>query len=72
MYWYTSACLHDPQPEPCRCRLLRPPAATSHQSGGEEIRLGLVQRVRQEIAAGTYDTAEKWETAIDRLLAQLD
>jgi hypothetical protein len=36
------------------------------------IRVELVQRVRREIAAGTYDTPEKWEIAVERLLARLE
>ena len=32
-----------------------------------EIRADLVARVRREIAAGTYETEEKWEIALDRL-----
>lgn len=35
------------------------------------IRADLVRRVRREIAAGTYDTPEKWEAALDRLLDRL-
>lgn len=35
------------------------------------IRTELVERVRQEIAAGNYDTEEKWEAALDRLLDRL-
>jgi hypothetical protein len=34
-----------------------------------EIRADLVARVRREIAAGTYDTPEKFALALDRLLA---
>ncbi len=37
-----------------------------------EVRTDLVARVRREIAAGTYDTPEKWEAALDRLLDQLE
>jgi hypothetical protein len=37
-----------------------------------EIRLDLVRRVRAEIAAGTYDTPDKLEIALGRLLYQLD
>ena len=37
-----------------------------------EIRTELVERVRKEIAAGTYDTQEKWEAALDRLLDRLE
>ena len=36
------------------------------------IRVGLVARVRQEIADGTYDTPEKLEAALDRLIGRLD
>jgi hypothetical protein len=35
---------------------------------GDGIRHDLVARVRKEIAAGTYDTPERWEAALDRLL----
>jgi hypothetical protein len=31
------------------------------------VRTDLVDRVRQEIADGVYDTPERWEAAIDRL-----
>jgi hypothetical protein len=37
-----------------------------------EIRAELVERVRREIAAGTYDTPEKWEAALERLLDHLE
>ena len=36
------------------------------------IRKDLVERVRKEIAAGTYETQEKWEAALDCLLGQMD
>ena len=35
------------------------------------MRMDLVDRIRNEIAAGTYDTQEKWETALDRMLDTL-
>ena len=35
------------------------------------IRTELVERVRKEIEAGTYDTQEKWEATLDRLLDRL-
>ena len=35
---------------------------------GAPIRTELVDRIRKEIAAGTYDTHEKWEAALDRML----
>ena len=36
------------------------------------IRMELVARIRKEIAAGTYDTEEKWEAALDRLLDRIE
>jgi hypothetical protein len=42
---------------------------TETEVGG--IRTALVERVRREIAAGTYDTPEKFEMALDRLLDRL-
>jgi hypothetical protein len=32
----------------------------------------LVQRIRKEIADGSYDTPEKWDAALDRLFDQLE
>lgn len=36
-----------------------------------EIRSDLVARVRKEIASGTYETPEKLDAALDRLLDEL-
>lgn len=36
------------------------------------IRTALVERVRREIAAGVYDTPEKFEMALDRLQRRLE
>ena len=36
------------------------------------VRADLVERIRREIAAGTYDTPEKWELALDRLFDRLN
>jgi hypothetical protein len=36
------------------------------------FRTELVERVRREIAEGTYDTPEKWEIALDRLLDAIE
>jgi hypothetical protein len=33
--------------------------------------MDLIARVRREIAAGTYDTPEKWEAALERLLDRI-
>jgi hypothetical protein len=35
------------------------------------VRRDLVARVRGEIAAGTYDTPEKFEAALERLLERM-
>jgi hypothetical protein len=35
------------------------------------IRKELVERVRREIEAGTYDTQEKWDAALDSLLERM-
>jgi hypothetical protein len=39
---------------------------------GDGVRPELVDRIRREIAAGTYDSQEKWEAALDRLLDRLE
>src|SRR4051794_16458050 len=36
------------------------------------FRAALVEQVRREIAAGTYDTEEKWEIALDRLMKRVE
>jgi negative regulator of flagellin synthesis FlgM len=36
-----------------------------------EVRTELVQRVKAEIAAGTYETPERIELAVDRLMDEL-
>jgi hypothetical protein len=38
--------------------------------GDPDIRADLVRRVRAEIAAGAYDTPEKFAQAFDRMLAE--
>jgi hypothetical protein len=59
-------CLEGPISRGRRCwaRPKRSPAEAA-------IRHDLVARVRREIAAGTYDTPEKWEAALDRLCDRL-
>jgi hypothetical protein len=37
----------------------------------ESLRSELVERIRREIAEGTYETAEKWEIALQRLFEDL-
>lgn len=38
----------------------------------QPIRIELVERVRRELAAGTYLTLEKWQAALESLLSSLD
>lgn len=38
---------------------------------GGSIRNELVERIRREIEAGTYETPEKWEAALENLLEKL-
>lgn len=40
--------------------------------GDAPIRRELVERVRREIAEGTYDTPEKWALALERFLRCLE
>lgn len=45
---------------------------TPGESADSELfRVHLVERVRQELALGVYDTEEKWELALDRLADRL-
>jgi hypothetical protein len=50
------------------------PAGKDSPQNSEEapIRRRLVERVRREIAAGTYDTPEKFEAALEELLRRLE
>jgi hypothetical protein len=68
MYWYASACPQDPL---CKSRLSPPADAPADPEPAEDFRPELVARVRQAIAAGVYDTPQKWEMALDRLLDRL-
>ena len=42
--------------------------ASASESSSAAPRLDLINRVRAEIAAGTYDTPDKFEMALDRML----
>jgi anti-sigma28 factor (negative regulator of flagellin synthesis) len=46
---------------------LRLSDAATTDGGSTKIRFDLVNRVRAEIAAGTYDTADKMDIAIERM-----
>lgn len=79
MYRYGSACVmvkgsrprgrgqEGPAEESPRTEFDGRKARSSIRDG---IRYDLVARVRREIAAGTYDTPEKLELALERMLDQ--
>jgi len=48
-------------------RLANPSSENAESSG--EIRFDLVNRIRSEILAGTYETPEKLDTALEKMLA---
>ena len=50
---------------------LSPPKKSRKPRDAKPIRQDLVDRVRKEIEAGTYETEEKWEAALERLLEHL-
>jgi hypothetical protein len=54
--------MNDPNPSPAPGKRPRRP---------RKIRTELVERVRREIAEGTYDTPEKFQAALDRLIEHM-
>jgi hypothetical protein len=72
MYWHISTAR---QPSRCQARATGPLPGENRRPPSLEddnIRRALVERVRAEIAAGTYDTPERFEAALERLLDELD
>jgi hypothetical protein len=47
------------------------PAGENPEAPADDVRTDLVERVRREIADGTYDTPEKWDAALERLWDRL-
>lgn len=45
--------------------------ATTQIAGGGEIRIDRVAEIRRQIAEGNYETPEKLDAALDRMLDQL-
>jgi hypothetical protein len=70
--------LADPTPLPIVDRFGRLPfpvlssTEKPEQPAADGIRHLLVARIRQEIAAGTYDTDEKWLAAEEKLLRRIE
>ena len=70
MYRHGPTCLEGPI---SKNRLAWLPLAADDKDTppADDIRTDLVERVRREIAAGTYDTPEKWDAALERLRDRL-
>ena len=70
----TSAWWHGRPPDDAPVAEEAPPdkkPARVRKRGPRKIRDELVQRVRAEIAAGTYDTPDKFQAALERLLERM-
>lgn len=59
-------------PRRCRQRTRTMNQQPGKPSADPNFRADLVERIRREIAEGTYETPEKWEIALDRLLKRLE
>jgi hypothetical protein len=74
-WWQELGTLTEPAPAPARPRKGRrrkQPTSAAATPGDPPFRAELVARIRREIAAGTYDSPERWDAALDRLLERLD
>ncbi len=71
MYWHSPVGLRGPVTR-ARAWWNVPAVKRNTADVGEEIRADLVARIRQEIAEGRYDTDEKWDAAVERLLARME
>ncbi|MCX5658344.1 MAG: flagellar biosynthesis anti-sigma factor FlgM [Planctomycetota bacterium] len=70
-----STCPSHRRPEPATARW-HPPVRPADRLGSRlksmsSVRQELVERVRREIAAGTYETAEKMDVAVGKLAEDL-
>jgi hypothetical protein len=73
MLRHTASCLSGPVSWTRRCwASLTQSPARPNEEGQAKVRTELVERVRREIAEGTYDTPEKLEIALERLLKRLE
>ena len=52
-------------------RRLSATSETNAASESGEVRFELVNRIREEIANGTYDTPERFDVAMERLLSRI-
>lgn len=79
MHKHRSSCMEDPRSAlggPVQEELTIPPLLEDYpcreDPEDEQFRADLVARVRRAIARGEYDTPERWEAALDRLLQRLE
>ncbi len=54
--------------EAARVSELADARAAEHAKDADGVRTGLVARLKSEIASGTYESADKLDAALDRLL----
>jgi hypothetical protein len=74
MHQHASTCLKGPVSRkrrswnkgPARAKESRRGVRPTQASPDSNIRHDLVARVRAQIAAGTYDTPQRWQAALDR------
>jgi hypothetical protein len=73
MYRHGPTCLQGPFSRNRRCwKRADGRAPDKRRERPEPLRRELIERVRTEIAAGTYETPEKWREALERLLDRLE
>jgi len=63
-WWHGRPAEETPTTEPA-------PAARVRKRGPRKIRTELVERVRAEIEAGQYDTPERFQAALERMMEKL-
>ena len=66
MHRYDPSCLKGRVPL-ARALWTPPTTHAAEERPRAGLRMHLIERIRQEIAAGMYDTDEKWELALERL-----
>ncbi len=81
MHTHGPGCLHGPlsggqkwwqAPASAREAEPLPPDQPRRRPADAPIRKDLVERVRREIEAGTYDTPEKFQAALEKMLRRLE
>ena len=73
MFTHGPSCLQGPVSRSrWQWHTMTPDYAEDTPPAGPAVRTDLVERVRREIAAGTYDTPEKFDIALERLLDRLE